>query len=37
MLDFVGSGIDKYLIALAVVFVVCLIIEGKQKNTRNKR
>lgn len=38
MIDwFMAGGVDKYLIGLGFVFVVVLILEGKQKSNRNKR
>lgn len=38
MIDwFMNGGVDTYLIILAVIFVVLMIVEGRQKNNRNRR
>lgn len=38
MIDwFMAGGVDKYLIGLGVLFVIALILEGRQKSNRNRR
>ena len=38
MIDwFMAGGVDTYLIGLGIIFVIVLILEGKQKNNRNRR